>query len=122
VITSARDGYHKTSFSQLVYASGAERHAEGFSSWDQLVAMLFCQFAQARSLREISDGLAVTCSKLNHLGLRGAPAKSTLAYANAHRPYQLSGRGWKMINKKRNLFYIWLTHPRQLCEAYLGQQ
>jgi hypothetical protein len=79
----------KHSFSQLVYASGAERHAKGFSSWDQLVAMLFCQFAQAKSLREISDGLAVTCGKLNHLGLRNAPAKSTLAYANAHRPHEL---------------------------------
>jgi hypothetical protein len=51
--------------------------------------MLFCQFTQAKSLREISDGLAVTCGKLNHLGLRAAPAKSTLAYANAHRPYKL---------------------------------
>lgn len=51
--------------------------------------MLFCQFAQAKSLREISDGLAVTGGKLNHLGLRRAPAKSTLAYANAHRPHQL---------------------------------
>jgi len=79
----------KISFSQLVYATGAERHAKGFSSWDQLVAMLFCQFAQAKSLREISDGLAVTCGKLNHLGLRNAPAKSTLAYANAHRPHEL---------------------------------
>jgi hypothetical protein len=79
----------RTSFSRLVYASGAERHAKGFSSWAQLVAMLFCQFAQAKSLREISDGLAVTCGKLNHLGLRSAPAKSTLAYANAHRPHQL---------------------------------
>lgn len=79
----------KTSFSQLVYASGAEYCAKGFSSWDQLVAMLFCQFAQAKSLREISDGLAVTCGKLNHLGLRDAPAKSTLAYANAHRPHEL---------------------------------
>jgi hypothetical protein len=79
----------KTSFSQLVYASGAERHAKGFSSWDQLVSMMFCQFAQAKSLREISDGLAVTCGKLNHLGMRNAPAKSTLAYANAHRPHEL---------------------------------
>lgn len=79
----------KASFSRLVFTSGAERHAKGFSSWDQLVAMLFCQFAQAKSLREISDGLAVTCGKLNHLGLRNAPAKSTLAYANAHRPHQL---------------------------------
>jgi hypothetical protein len=51
--------------------------------------MLFCQLAQAKSLREISDGLAVTCGKLSHLGLRAAPAKSTLSYANAHRPWQL---------------------------------
>jgi hypothetical protein len=79
----------RISFSRLVYASGAEYCAKGFSSWDQFVAMLFCQLAQAKSLREISDGLAVTCGKLNHLGLRSAPAKSTLAYANAHRPYQL---------------------------------
>jgi hypothetical protein len=53
------------------------------------VALLFYQFAQAKSLREISDGPAVACGKLDHLGLRTAPAKSTLAYANAHRPYQL---------------------------------
>jgi len=60
----------RSSFMRLVYDSKAERHAKGFSSWDQYVAMLFCQLAQAKSLREISDGLAVTCGKLSHLGLR----------------------------------------------------
>jgi hypothetical protein len=30
----------------------AERHSRGFSSWGQFVAMLFCQLAQAKSLRE----------------------------------------------------------------------
>jgi hypothetical protein len=79
----------RVSFLRLVYECGAERHAKGFSSWDQCVAMLFCQLAQAKSLREISDGLAVTCGKLSHLGLRTPPAKSTLSYANAHRPWQL---------------------------------
>ena len=79
----------RNAFLRLVYECGAERHAKGFSSWDQYVAMLFRQLAQAKSLREISDGLAVTCGKLSHLGLRTAPAKSTLSYANAHRPWQL---------------------------------
>jgi hypothetical protein len=79
----------RCSFLRLVYDSKAERHAKGFSSWDQYVAMLFCQLAQAKSLREISDGLAITCGKLSHLGLRTAPAKSTLSYANAHRPWTL---------------------------------
>ena len=79
----------RVSFSQMVRQFGAERHAKGFSSWSQYVSMIFCQLAQAKSLREISDGLAVTCGKLSHLGLNDAPAKSTLAYANAHRPWQL---------------------------------
>ena len=76
-------------FARCVRETKAERHAKGFSCWDQCVAMLFCQFAQAKSLREITDGLRVTCGKLNHLGLREAPAKSTLAYANANRPWEL---------------------------------
>jgi len=79
----------RNSFLLLVHQCGAERHAKGFSSWDQYVAMLFCQLAQAKSLREICDGLAVTCGKLSHLGLSAAPPKSTLSYANAHRPWQL---------------------------------
>jgi hypothetical protein len=79
----------RSSFLRLLYDSKAERHAKGFSSWDHYVAMLFCQLAQAKSLREISDDLAVTCDKLSHLGLRTAPAKSTLSYANAHRPWTL---------------------------------
>jgi hypothetical protein len=79
-------------FARLVRETKAERHAKGFSCWAQCVAMLFCQLAQARSLREISDGLATTCGKLNHLGLATAPPKSTLAYANAHRPWELYSR------------------------------
>jgi hypothetical protein len=79
----------RNTFLIMARKCGAERNAKGFSSWDQYVAMLFCQLAQAKSLREISDGLAVTCGKLIHLGMRAAPAKSTLSYANRHRPWQL---------------------------------
>jgi IS4 transposase len=43
----------------------------------------------ANSLREICGGLATAMGKLVHLGLRQAPTRSTLAYANAHRPWQL---------------------------------
>jgi hypothetical protein len=75
-------------FFRLARKYQVERNAKGFSSWDQYVAMLFCQLAQAKSLREISDGLAVTCGKLNHLGLQAAPKKSTLSYVNAHRPWE----------------------------------
>lgn len=51
--------------------------------------MLFCQLAQAQSLREVCLGLASYKGKLCHLGLKTAPARSTLAYANEHRAVQL---------------------------------
>ncbi len=79
----------KNSFIRAVRATNSERGAKGFSSWEQTVAMLFCQLAQSKSLREITDGLRVTCGKLNHLGLTQAPARSTLSYANSHRTYEL---------------------------------
>jgi hypothetical protein len=51
--------------------------------------MLFCQLGQAHSLREICGGLATSLGKIVHLGLKKAPSRSTLAYANEHRPWQL---------------------------------
>jgi Domain of unknown function (DUF4372)/Transposase DDE domain len=68
----------------------AERHARGFTCWGQFVATLFCQLGRAQSLREICGGLAASEGKLKHLGLPSAPARTTLAYANQHRPWQLS--------------------------------
>jgi hypothetical protein len=76
-------------FAALVRKHRAERAAKGFSCRTQLVAMLFCQLAHADSLREICNGLACCVGKLVHLGIEGAPNKSTLAYANKHRPAAL---------------------------------
>ena len=67
----------------------AERHARGFSSWCQFVAMLFCQLGHAQTLREITGGLAACEGKLRHLGISEPPKRTTLSYANEHRPWQL---------------------------------
>jgi hypothetical protein len=76
-------------FDEAVKHHKAERHARGFRCWDQFAAMMFCQIGHANSLREISGGLASCEGKLTHLGMRGAPCRSTLAYANQHRPWEL---------------------------------
>jgi len=81
--------FQRSDFARHVRELKAERHARGFTSWSQFVAMLFCQLAQARSLREISDGLKCCEGKLKHLGLEKEPKRSTLSYANAHRPWEL---------------------------------
>lgn len=76
-------------FQRAVREHKGERHARGFTCWDQFVAMLFCQLAQSKSLREISEGLQASEGKLKHLGLRRAPSHSTLSYANEHRSWQI---------------------------------
>ena len=76
-------------FDRAVRELDAERGAKGFRSWDQFVAMLFCQLGSADSLREICGGLSTALGRMVHLGLKEAPKRSTLAYANSHRPWQL---------------------------------
>jgi hypothetical protein len=80
---------NRTDFTRAVRKHAAERAAKGFSCWEHFVAMLFCQMGSAHSLREICGGLATALGKLVHLGIRRTPTRSTLAYANAHRPWQL---------------------------------
>jgi len=87
-------------FESAVRKHDAERHARGFSSWGQFIAMLFCQLGHAQSLREICGGLAASEGKLRHLGLPTAPARSTLAYANEHRPWQLCQTAFEQLLAK----------------------
>jgi len=91
------------SFQSIARAHQGDFGAKGFSCWTQFSSMLFCQLAQAKSLREISYGLRCCLGKLVHLGIRKAPSKSTLSYANAH-------RSWRIYE---DLFYQTLGTARQ---------
>ena len=99
--------FPRLEFEAAVKRTHAERHARGFSSWDQFVAMIFCQLGRAHSLREICGGLASCEGKLSHLAMIEAPARSTLAYANAHRPWELF----------QDVFYHLLERCRPLGEG-----
>jgi hypothetical protein len=81
--------FSRGEFARAVKKHSAERHAKGFTCWGQFVAMLFCQVAQLKSLREVCMGLASCEAPLKHLGIRETPKKSTLAYANEKRPWEL---------------------------------
>src|SRR5512140_626143 len=81
--------FPRTEFARLVKKHGAEHAAKGFTCWTQFVSMLFCQLGRADSLREICNGLACCLGRLVHLGIAKAPRRSTLSYANEHRPAAL---------------------------------
>ncbi len=76
-------------FARIVDTYSGNCYAKNFSCREQLVAMLFCQLGQAKSLREICGGLATCVGKLTHLGIKNAPKRSTLAYANQHRSWEM---------------------------------
>jgi hypothetical protein len=99
--------FSRNEFHQDVRETRAERHARGFASWDHFVAMLFCQLADAQSLREIIGGLASCEGRLEQFGIK-VPKRSTLAYANGHRPWELF----------RNVFY----RISERCRAELGHK
>ena len=103
--------FSRLEFQSAVKKHQAERHARGFTCWGQFVAMLFCQLGQARSLREICGGLAASEGKLKHLGLPAAPPRSTLAYANEHRPWELY----------RSVFYQLLEKCQSVARSQSGR-
>jgi hypothetical protein len=76
-------------FDEVVAKHEGEKHAKGMTCLSQLVSLLFAHLGYARSLREITQGLAAAEGKLKHLGVDRAPTKSTLAYANEHRPWAI---------------------------------
>jgi len=81
--------FPRSLFDAAVAHHRGEKHAKGMTCWSQFVALLFCHLGGARSLREIIGGLAASEGKLRHLGIDRAPTRSTLAYANEHRPWQI---------------------------------
>jgi DDE family transposase/uncharacterized protein DUF4372 len=105
IMTQLLQIFPRNEFYQEVKLTKAERHARGFASWDHFVAMLFCQMADAQSLREIIGGLSSCEGRLEQFGIK-APKRSTLAYANHHRPWELF----------RNIFY----KTSERCRAELG--
>jgi hypothetical protein len=80
--------FSRTQFQKRVEETKSERHCRGFHSWTHFVAMVFCHLADAQSLREITGGLASCQGRLEQLGMT-VPKRSTLCYANKHRPWEL---------------------------------
>jgi len=87
-------------FFHTVKKHNGEKHSKGFTCWDQFVSMMFMQFGKAQSLSEICIGLGSCNGRLSHLGLEHGPKKSTLAYANENRPFEIYQEVFFQLLKK----------------------
>lgn len=68
------------------------RYCKHFMGYDHLVTMLYAGFFGAQSIRELVTGLqAYGVNKVNHLGLKHFPRRSTLSDANKRRDERFFG-------------------------------
>lgn len=67
----------KEQFELLVHRFQADKYYKTFTSWDQLVTMLFGILSRCDSMNELCDGMGALQGKLNYFGMDSSPAKST---------------------------------------------
>lgn len=75
-------GVSRGSFNRAVERHQADKYCKGFSSWDQMLAMVYAQLSQCRSLREVETGFNNQAMHHYHLGTRTVK-RSTLSDANS---------------------------------------
>src|SRR5258708_12179258 len=69
-------------FQSLVSQHKADRYVKRFTTWNQLVTLLYAQAGDKKSLRDIQNGLSPHAPQLYHLGYTGPSSRSTLSNAN----------------------------------------
>jgi len=67
----------KAKFVRLVREKRSDYYYKAFKSCDQVVVMVFGILSRCDSMSKLCEGLKALSGKLNHLGLKKSPAKST---------------------------------------------
>lgn len=87
----------------------SDKYTKKFTTYEHLVTMIFTVISGCSSLREVSSIMLACEGKINHLGLKHFPKRSTLSDANKRRSsevfadiyYQLYGRYKRFLSDSR---------------------
>ena len=90
----------KEKFELLVNKHNSDKYYKTFSSWKQMVTMLFGIFSRCDSMGEVCDGMKTLQGNLSYFGFDAAPAKSTASDG-------LRGRSNEFF---QDLYFILLEH------------
>jgi len=80
------DLIERVNIQSIVKKHDSDRYYKAFKSKTHLVTMLFGILSRCDSMTEICEGLRAMGGKLNHLGLKKSPAKSTASDGLRNRP------------------------------------
>jgi hypothetical protein len=89
VFSQLMDFVPRYEFRQIIKRHRGDRRVRRFSCWDQFLTMAFAQLTYRESLRDIDACVQALGKARYHAGMRGGAARSTLADANDHRPWQM---------------------------------
>jgi len=94
-----------TSFRRMVARYGGDHRVRTLNCAEQFRVMAFAQLTWRESLRDIEACLSAQASKLYHMGLREAVARSTLADANELRDWRIwADLAQVLIRRARRLY------------------
>jgi hypothetical protein len=83
---------NKAKILQISRDDGGERYVKKFNAWCHLTVMLYAVISRFDSLREITSATMMECRKLQHLGIKDLPRRSTLSDANSRRDEGIFGK------------------------------
>jgi hypothetical protein len=79
----------KSSIGQAVCKHNSDRYYKKFDTYHHLITMLYAAYQHCTSLREVVTGMGACEGRLQSLGVRYLPARSTLSEANKARSYEV---------------------------------
>ena len=82
----------KSKILQISRDGGGEKYVKKFNAWCHLSVMLYAVISRFDSLREITSATMLECRKLQHLGIKDLPRRSTLSDANSRRDEGIFGK------------------------------
>lgn len=94
-----------TSFRRIVARYGGDHRVRTLNCAEQFRVMAFAQMTWRESLRDIEACLSAQATKLYHMGLREAVARSTLADANETRDWRIWAEFAQLLIRRARRLY-----------------
>ncbi len=82
----------------------SDRYTKKFTTYEHLVTMIFTVISGCSSLREVSSIMLACEGKINHLGLKDFPKRSTLSDANKRRSSAVFADIYHLLYKRYHQF------------------
>ncbi|MBL7693001.1 MAG: IS4 family transposase [Flavipsychrobacter sp.] len=87
----------KSAVRKAVVEHKSDRYYKRFDTFHHLITMLYASYQHCTSLREVVTGMQACEGRLQPLGIRYLPARSTLSEANESRSYQVFEKIYQSI-------------------------